>query len=322
MNLAKLIVMNLILFFLIFGNLFAQEFKTISSNKNIFVKINVSTNTVIGDVLDYKITLEYSPAILLEKFSPVDSLGLFELKDYNVSSPKKKNFFNKNIVKKYHYKISTFLKGNYKISGLIINYKIYDKDYLVRTKEIPIRVTGVFDENNKKNYQLKDIKGMLSITDPKTYFLVGILLLIFAGCFYYYFIYKKKVSEKIIKNLPAHELAFRRLNDLKNSDLLANNEIKNFYVLLTEIFREYLENRYLVEVLDKTTYEIFYKLKEIEFDRTYLTEVREFLEESDLVKFAKYMPEEKTIKNHFDFVYDFVDKTKEIIIVEEKLTQN
>lgn len=314
---------NLILIFLIFvvvimGNLFAYEIKAISPDKNITVKIKVSTNTVIGDIFDYKLKIEYAPFILLEDFTPVDNLNFFELKDYRVRPPKKKNIFSKNVVRKYQYKISTFLKGTYKISGLTIHYKIGDKNYVFQTKDILITVTGVFDENDKKNYYLKDIKGMLKIIDPKMYFLIGFMVIIFVGCFYYFFIYKKKaklVEEK--KILPAHEIAFRKLNDLKNSDLFGKNEIKMFYVLLTEIFREYLENRYLIEVLDKTTYEVYYQLKEIGFDRNRLTELREFLEEADLVKFAKYIPDEKMIKNDFDFVCDFVDRTKKIEVVDE-----
>lgn len=89
---------------------------------------------------------------------------------------------------------------------------------------------------------------------------------------------------------PPHELALEALSRLENSDLLRQGRVKLFYIELSDILRHYLGGRFEMDTLDRTTWEIGLLLNERGTPLPVYNTVREILEESDLVKFAKYQP--------------------------------
>lgn len=316
-------LINILLFFsLSLSTVFAKQIKQkyISKDKLIEIETSISTSTLIGDIINYKINIEYSPKILINETNPISTLQNFEIKDYSFSPPKKKNLFSNKIIKKYSYKISTFTKGQFKVYGVEINYKFQDQNLSFKIPDINITVKGLFDEN-KKNSKLNknkmfDIKNLEKIYSKKIIISIIIFIIIFGPLVIYYFLFYRKKLELISKkNLLPHEIAFSKLKFLKETPLVSSNEIKIFYITLSEILREYLENRYNIEILEKTTMEIFQELKKIGFQKKDAIELRDVMSEMDLVKFAKYIPENELINQHLNFVYDYVDKTK----IEEKI---
>jgi hypothetical protein len=92
--------------------------------------------------------------------------------------------------------------------------------------------------------------------------------------------------------IPPHELAFEALDELERGELLAQGQLQRYYVELTEIAKGYLEGRFGVEALDRTTDEIRRALL-TNADRLAplsTVEVVEFLQRCDLVKFARFAP--------------------------------
>jgi hypothetical protein len=66
---------------------------------------------------------------------------------------------------------------------------------------------------------------------------------------------KKKEEAQPVVIEPAHVIAFRELERLKGEKLWQAGEVKKYYTRLTEILRQYLENRYGVFSLELTTSE-------------------------------------------------------------------
>ncbi len=64
---------------------------------------------------------------------------------------------------------------------------------------------------------------------------------------------KEVIAPVIIE--PAHVIAFRELEKLRDEKLWQNGETKKYYTRLTEILRQYLENRFQVFSLELTTSE-------------------------------------------------------------------
>ncbi len=62
----------------------------------------------------------------------------------------------------------------------------------------------------------------------------------------------------------------------------------------------------MIDTRDKTTGEIFHELKKKERDKKKLNYIREFLEEGDFVKFAKYRPDEKVCWQDFNTAINIV----------------
>jgi uncharacterized repeat protein (TIGR01451 family) len=128
----------------------------------------------------------------------------------------------------------------------------------------------------------------------------------------------KSEPEQIINPDPAHIIAFRDLEKLREEQLWQKGEVKLYYSRLTEILRQYLENRYGVFSLEMTTSETLEALVKTGFrkDELYST-IKTILNGSDLVKFAKYKPEPDENEQHFDNSWKFVELTK----VKEEITE-
>ena len=123
----------------------------------------------------------------------------------------------------------------------------------------------------------------------------------------------KKGDEPVINTDPAHIIAFRELEKLKEAQLWQKGELKYYYTWLTEILREYLENRYGVFSLEMTTSETLEALLKTGFKKDeYYTLLKTILNGSDLVKFAKYKPDPAENEEHFNNSWRFVDSTKMI----------
>ena len=121
----------------------------------------------------------------------------------------------------------------------------------------------------------------------------------------------KKEPEEIINPDPAHIIAFRELENLKAEQLWQKGEVKLYYSRLTEIVRQYLENRYKVFSLEMTTSETLEALLKTGFkkDESY-SRLRSVLNGADLVKFAKYKPEPSENEQNFNETWQFVEDTK------------
>jgi len=121
----------------------------------------------------------------------------------------------------------------------------------------------------------------------------------------------KKEPGEIINPDPAHIIAFRELEILKSEQLWQKGEVKLYYSRLTEIVRQYLENRYKVFSLEMTTSETLEALLKTGFrkDESY-SRLKSVLNGADLVKFAKYKPEPSENERNFNETWKFVEDTK------------
>ena len=82
-----------------------------------------------------------------------------------------------------------------------------------------------------------------------------------------------------------------RLNKLFDSDYVRRGKIKEYYLQLSEILRNYLERRFQILAIESTTHEILRDLSGKEIDRPLRDLLKEVLEAADLAKFAKWNPD-------------------------------
>ncbi len=130
---------------------------------------------------------------------------------------------------------------------------------------------------------------------------------------------------------PAEEVARERLAALRSSDLLAQGEVKEFYLELSGILREYLEGRFGIDATAMTSTEVLRALYDaqgrpreaprelspgseraqawrmLRFLR--FRDMRAFFDEADIVQFARYLPSEPEILEVLEQVAEFVDLT-------------
>ncbi|MFV8752077.1 hypothetical protein ACNOYE_16140 [Nannocystaceae bacterium ST9] len=115
--------------------------------------------------------------------------------------------------------------------------------------------------------------------------------------------------------IPAHERALAELQRLEGERvaLLAEGRAQDYYVRLTEIAKRYLEGRFGVDALERTTEEI----REILLGaaRTRIepldpVELLRFLEDCDLVKFARLSPAVDEAELALHTVRDMVERSR------------
>ncbi len=113
------------------------------------------------------------------------------------------------------------------------------------------------------------------------------------------------VVEKVIK-IPPHIIAFEKLEKLKNDKLWQEGKLKHYHIALTDIIREYIENRFKIPALEQTTDEILSGFRSVAIDAESKEKLRQLLLLGDLVKFAKEQPlpteNEMSMSNAFDFI--------------------
>jgi hypothetical protein len=109
---------------------------------------------------------------------------------------------------------------------------------------------------------------------------------------------------------PAHVIAFRELDKLKEEKIWEKGEVKSYYTRLTEITRQYIERQYGIPAMEQTSYQIMQDFRRSNRDDSLLDEMlQELLELADLVKFAKEDPLPIDNQTNLNNAYLFVQKT-------------
>jgi hypothetical protein len=217
------------------------------------------------------------------------------------------------------YLVTSFDSGFYQISpvfaemkdqnGMKRFYSDYSQLEVMRVKITPPDTTA-------KIYDIiKPYRAPLTIGEVLPWILIIALLgaLVWLAIRFLRKLKKSKTGiEAVIDPDPAHIIAFRELEKLRDEQLWQKGEIKYYYTRLTEILRQYLENRFRVFSLELTTSETLAALVKTGFkkDGSY-NQLKTVLTGADLVKFAKYNPEPSENESHFQNSWDFVLATKE-----------
>lgn len=182
----------------------------------------------------------------------------------------------------------------------------------------PITVRSVLA--NDTTFELRDIQPPKSLkwtfSDILPY-LIGFVIALILGLLAWYLWRKQKGKVKpevvYIPPQPApHVVALKRLQELENQKLWQNGFIKEYYSELSEILREYIENRYSFNALEMTTEEILQVQSKWAADNDQLVEVRRVLTCADLVKFAKFKPDTVENERCLRSSFDYVNKTKQV----------
>ena len=158
-------------------------------------------------------------------------------------------------------------------------------------------------ENMKTPVKLYEAKGLL------IYWLLAAIAIIAAV----YLIVRYRDDKPIIRRIkiepkvPAHIRAISEIEELRKSGGPHNEDAKAYYTQLTDILREYINDRFGFNATEMTSYEILERLEESR-DKESLNELRDLLSTSDMVKFAKFKPmlneNDQNLVNALEFVND------------------
>ncbi len=117
------------------------------------------------------------------------------------------------------------------------------------------------------------------------------------------------VQEEKLDNRPADEIALSKIEALLQSGLWERAQYKMFYIELGDILREYFWRRFRQDVSSDTSAELLRRARRIPQLKNLLLPLREYLNSSDLVKFAKVIPAQQTMRQDVGTVQKLVKET-------------
>jgi len=212
--------------------------------------------------------------------------------------------------------ITSFDSGQYQIP--YFEFQINNQPY--QTGPLFIEVIPMEVDTTKAIFDIKaPLEEPFSIIDwlkENWVWIVGILALIIIIIVVVRYLKNRPdtIIEEVIPEIPPHIISLEKLEKLREERLWQSGKVKLYHSEISEILREYLENRYHVNALEQTTAEIMQSLRFQSIQPDLLTKLNSTLVLADLVKFAKEQP--LASENDFSLVnaVEFVNTTKLIII--------
>lgn len=144
-----------------------------------------------------------------------------------------------------------------------------------------------------------------------------VIAFLFLGYTVYRFFTHKKTDESIVEVTPdipplaPHVIALKDLEVIKRERTWEQGEDKAFVSQLTHVIRSYIEGRYDIPALEQTSQEIIQKLKTSQSSEQ-IDKLKNTLNVSDLIKFAKASATDETYESFVDEAIDWVHSTKPI----------
>ncbi len=278
------------------------------------LKVGVDTTTVkIGEQLNYILQIKAdSTAQVIFPEQPI--FAPFELlEESTIDTLRAQSHFL--YTKKYA--LIQFDSGNY----FLPQQQVLVNGFSKIADLIPIRVNPVVVDTIQQ--PLFDIKPLTGIEKNYDALIVKILWGLVAGLLLlgvmYTYLFQKRKKELRERELPPYERAIEDLKALEGKTLKKQEEFKEYYSRLTDVVRRYLEEEAKIDALESTSEELLIKLQlrkdagTLDLDRSTLKSLRAVLQNADLVKFAKSLPEKYTANEDRKVVELVVIETKEVL---------
>ncbi len=196
--------------------------------------------------------------------------------------------------------------------------------YVIQTDSFQLLVQTVAVDTTK---DFKPIKGIIFVQstwrDYIWYIAGGLLLLIIVIAVTFYIVKNRKPAPPAPKapEIPLQDRFLKKLTDLETQQLWQKNQVKTYYVELTDIVRNYVEERFNTPAMELTTDELLFKVQHHRELQPYYQQLSVILHTADLAKFAKGQP---LPQEHFDAMEkakQFIDSSRPKITITETLTE-
>ena len=296
---------------------FFSVFLNHSNAQNIIVSAKLDTNSIkIGKQtrLTLKANTEKGVEVIFPEIKDTitDKIEVVSVGKIDTAIVGNQVLFQKSII------ITSFDSGYYAIPPFVFSIKkdttqkFETEALLFAVQTIPVDTT----------LAIKGIKPPLSpawsIYEIEKELLIGLIILLVIIAVFFFLKRRKKaapLSEVIEIKRPAHEIALEALNELKGQKLWQQGRVKEYHILVSDIIRTYIEQRYAIFAMEMTSDEILRSLRLIVVDTQLKTKLSSVLILSDMVKFAKENPLPNENELSWEHAVAFVKQTS---LVDEK----
>jgi hypothetical protein len=156
---------------------------------------------------------------------------------------------------------------------------------------VPVNIASVLVEGDA---ELRDIKPQANLPylNLLPWIAAGLIIVLLGAIFY--LIFRRRRARHLLAatdNRLPHEVALDELDRIEGLALPEAGQFKQHYSLVSDCMRIYMEKRFEVPMMERTTAEIQAGLKEVDLNPGIAGQYMSLLDISDLVKFSKYTPE-------------------------------
>ncbi len=272
-----------------------------------------STNIVIGDqtVIHLDVTQDRGQVVYPPLFTDTIVKGVEILK---IGFPDTTILSDDRINIKQDLLITSFDSALYYIPP----FKYIAGEDTIYTNALALNVqTFEVDLESKELCDIKDIKKPPFVFMDYFWIVFIVLLvltLIVFGILFYKRWKKRKDNPEFIPEellIPAADAARKSLEVLNEKQLWQKGMEKEYYSGLTDILRIYIERRYTINAMEMTSAEIINSLKSLDIDKSVLLSLKDLMQTSDFVKFAKLRPGYAENESSIIIAESFVNNTEE-----------
>ncbi|MEZ4427002.1 MAG: hypothetical protein R3A51_04825 [Nannocystaceae bacterium] len=284
-----------------------------SDDELVTVRVEITPDpSRIGDLLTLQVTAAYSAGVTVNLPAHVE-LAPLHLVAVDESEPEPTGT---GLRKVFTLTLQWFDTGVGRVPGFPLTYLTPEGEvHTVTVPPVGFTVESLLANENDPQRKPEDPPISLEYPNERAelilYSALGALLLGFVGMLLWNRLRRRARPVWAPPPVPAHERALEALDELERSELIAEARYQDYYLELTEIAKGYLEGRFGVEALDRTTDEIRRALTERGERIEPLTPaaVLRFLENADLVKFARAAPPEDEARAALGEVREMVTST-------------
>lgn len=284
-----------------------------------FVVESAPEPLTVGDRVTLRLAVTHPADVEVPLPSLGQEWGPFEVLDQ--SAPERVDHDDGTATTSKDFVVTLFAPGEYQTPPLTITQRLRDGTLAdLAAPSIRLEVSSVLTED----LALRDLKPQASLPVPPLWpwllgglWLVGLLATVLAGAsFWAYRRWFRRPAPGVAAPLfvdprPPEVIARAELDRIEALDLPARNRIKEHYSLVADCLRRYIEGRYGLPALERTTGELrqAFRGAATPAPRQRVNAFLDLFTESDLVKFARYIPPREAISRLIPGARRIIDET-------------
>ena len=266
-----------------------------------------------GDVITYTVEIEHKPDITIHIPDPGSDIAGLRIIDSGHEPPQTEDG---RVHERRWFKLRADLVGSYVLPPVTAIYQEGDKPVkTLSTSEIFLEVKSVLpstDSGTSPATDIHDLKPLKEVHYRPRWLFPVIGLVVAAALLALLAWWRQRRPKAYAKPAtPPHQVAFAALDALRRTDFTDAAQVRRYYFAISEVIRTYVEARFALNATDLTTEEIVAQLHNtsalVPAERSRL---KEFLVDTDQVKFAGHVPDSREIEQTYERGLAFVEATR------------
>lgn len=213
--------------------------------------------------------------------------------------------------------ITNFDSGFYFVPGFVFDIDTISGGGSITSNPVVLKIATFEADTTKGFFDIRSQQDVPYTLREMVPWLIGGIVFFALVLLTIYIIRRIKNKEPLFavkekpKELP-HIIAIRELDRIKESKIWQSDQVKEFHTEVTDVLRDYIEERFDIAALEMTSDEIIDALKHSNIDnKSTMQNLTQILKLADMVKFAKMKPlideNDLSLMN----AYFFINQTKQ-----------